>query len=330
MEAYLSVCLDTLLPFPDCEVIVVNDGSRDCTGEIAREYARRYPDTVRVIEKANGHYGSCVNAALKVATGEYVKVVDADDTCDRQVLADFLEWLRSLSVRPDMVINAYHKIDATGQVREAVSFPLPTDRCFTPDEAMDYGNVFVQLHAVTHRRENLVRMNYRQLEGVAYTDFQWALTPIAAVEKIAYFPRPLVRYLVGRAGQSVDPKILVRDVGLQAQVSLAIYREYRAARERGLSGCAKYYAEHILRNYAWMVQLYALGIGGVLPEDSGEAFDREAKTIIPEIHAQADGYAIGGCIRFHFIRAWRRHYSRNGLFFRLYRLFRRLFRGAGV
>ena len=48
------------------EVLVVNDGSTDCTLEIAREYETQYPQTFRVIDKKNGGYGSTVNASIMV------------------------------------------------------------------------------------------------------------------------------------------------------------------------------------------------------------------------------------------------------------------------
>lgn len=75
MEAYLPQCLDSLLgpdvPVELLDIIVVNDGSRDRTSEIAHSYANRYPDSIRVIDKANGNYGSCINAALPTARGRW-------------------------------------------------------------------------------------------------------------------------------------------------------------------------------------------------------------------------------------------------------------------
>ena len=60
------------------EVIVVNDGSKDRTSEIAHGFEAMHPGVFRVIDKANGHYGSCINAGLKNASGPYVKVLDVD------------------------------------------------------------------------------------------------------------------------------------------------------------------------------------------------------------------------------------------------------------
>ena len=89
MELFLPKCLesfgidqlrkeDTALA-DALEVIVVNDGSVDRTSELAHQFDERFPEAVKVIDKANGGYGSCVNAALRLAAGRYVRVLDADD-----------------------------------------------------------------------------------------------------------------------------------------------------------------------------------------------------------------------------------------------------------
>ena len=93
MEQYLSRCVDSMLVdevLDQLEIIIVNDGSKDGTLAIANDYKQRYPQSVVVIDKPNGHYGSCINASLKVATGKYFRIVDADDWVDSQWL--MLKW----------------------------------------------------------------------------------------------------------------------------------------------------------------------------------------------------------------------------------------------
>lgn len=91
MEKYIGQCLDSLLipEFDEVEILVVNDGYKDRSSEIAHSYANRYPDSIRVIDKSNGNYGSCINAALPVATGRYVKILDADDSFDTAEISKF-------------------------------------------------------------------------------------------------------------------------------------------------------------------------------------------------------------------------------------------------
>ena len=79
-QDYMERCLDSLLPCgEDGEIIVVDDGSVDMTGEIADSYEARYPGRVRVIHKENGGHGSAVNTGIACASGLFFKVVDSDD-----------------------------------------------------------------------------------------------------------------------------------------------------------------------------------------------------------------------------------------------------------
>ena len=102
MERYLRKCLSSICVADAClfdllDIIVVNDGSTDSTLAIAHEFENRYPSVFRVIDKPNGHYGSCVNCGLAASTGCYVKILDADDSFDTENFARFLADLQALS-----------------------------------------------------------------------------------------------------------------------------------------------------------------------------------------------------------------------------------------
>jgi hypothetical protein len=83
--ATITQAIDSALAqtLEDCEVIVVNDGSTDATAAILRRYA----DRITVIDQPNGGISKARNAALKVATGEFVALLDADDVWHPEMLA---------------------------------------------------------------------------------------------------------------------------------------------------------------------------------------------------------------------------------------------------
>ncbi|MBF4162614.1 glycosyltransferase family 2 protein [Nocardioides acrostichi] len=81
VEDYLPACLDSLLAqtYEPLEIIVVDDGSPDRSGEVADRYAAEHADIVRVLHTANGGLGAARNAGTAVATGELLAFADSDD-----------------------------------------------------------------------------------------------------------------------------------------------------------------------------------------------------------------------------------------------------------
>lgn len=116
MHDHISKCVSSLLcvgQVDDIDVVVVNDGSTDDSLSIARSFELSHPNTVRVIDKPNGHYGSAVNAGLAVAVGKYVKTLDADDWFDSAVFDDFISALKETDA--DCVLSGYADIYSDGR-----------------------------------------------------------------------------------------------------------------------------------------------------------------------------------------------------------------------
>lgn len=108
MEEFLDKCLESVSEpdIPDSlEVIVINDGSKDRTSSIAHIYEKLRPDIIRIVEKENGHYGSCINKALELATGKYFRPLDADDWVNIDSLIRLLDKLSTCNA--DLVITEF-------------------------------------------------------------------------------------------------------------------------------------------------------------------------------------------------------------------------------
>lgn len=208
MEAYLAKCLSSLIIGKGqgrVEAVVVNDGSTDSSLSIARDFERRYPETFRIVDKANGNYGSCVNAALKVATGRYVKILDADDTFDTEAFTELVDLLDRIDV--DLILNDKAEVRGDGETVNRLRYDAGRiDDFFGVSDIRNFR--YITMHDVTYRLSIVKDMGYVQTEGIFYTDMEWAFAPMAYVQTAWYFDRPLYRYLLGREGQTMDSRVI--------------------------------------------------------------------------------------------------------------------------
>jgi len=92
---YLSDCIDSILSstYKDIEVILIDDGSTDISGEICNSYEKK-DHRIRVFHKKNEGVSSARNIGLEYASGKYVNFVDADDFVHPQMLEILLDIIQ--------------------------------------------------------------------------------------------------------------------------------------------------------------------------------------------------------------------------------------------
>lgn len=90
VEKQLSRCLDSILQqtYTHFELLLVNDGSKDASGEICNVYAQN-DSRIRVFHKENGGTSSARNVGIEQSNGEYICFIDSDDCVDKAYLSAF-------------------------------------------------------------------------------------------------------------------------------------------------------------------------------------------------------------------------------------------------
>lgn len=86
VEKYIRKCIDSILfqTFIDFELILVDDGSKDSSGEICDEYQNK-DSRIKVIHKSNGGLSSARNAGINIAKGDFFGFVDSDDWINKDM-----------------------------------------------------------------------------------------------------------------------------------------------------------------------------------------------------------------------------------------------------
>lgn len=214
MEALLDQCLTSLIletkeQREKLDVIVVIDGATDRSSEIAHRYAEKYSEMFSVIDKGNGNYGSCINAALPHVKGKYVRILDADDSYRTENLPAYLNVLETKDV--DLILSDYDVVDDKGNVTSQMRLSFVIERVFLFSDIPS--DTFIAMHEVAYKTSIFKEVNYYQTEGISYTDMEWVFHPMSKVEKVYFFNKPIYKYLIGREGQTVDAEVKLKKVG---------------------------------------------------------------------------------------------------------------------
>ena len=108
-EKTLSRCIDSILnqTYRDFELILLNDGSTDTSGEICDAYAKR-DSRVRVVHKENTGVSDTRNRGIDLARGEYLQFLDSDDWITPDATALFVRT--ATEQQCDMVISQFYRV----------------------------------------------------------------------------------------------------------------------------------------------------------------------------------------------------------------------------
>lgn len=320
MEALLRHTLDSLIVSVDnmekLEVLVVNDGSKDSSLAIAKEYEEKYPGTVRAIDKPNGNYGSCINRGLKEATGKYVKVLDADDSLDTGCLDVLIDKLLHTNV--DTIITDFVIVDVNDQVTERSHYTMPEETEFTLSLIKKEELSYFWHHALIHKRESLINIDYHQTEGVSYSDDEWVFKPTSVAKNLLYIPMPLYRYLIGREGQTMSSANFSKLCIGKFKVAESIKDFYKA-----------YYPKVSVENklfmdaklYERLRSLYNIFLRNHWTPQSNvmlAKFDEDLKSFAPHLYYKLDELKLN-IIGYKYVKCWRNNGRKDSIVFKLIR-----------
>lgn len=318
MAELLPRCLDSLVAAPSAklclEAIVVNDGSKDDSLKVAQQYAWKYPSVVRVIDKPNGNYGSTINAALPVATGKYVKVLDSDDWFDTDVLEQFLQQLAAIEA--DVINTPFTQIGAT--TREVYRYntmgrePYEYGKLYELDEILPDGYIrFFLMHALTYRTELLRQTGYRQTEGVSYTDTEWSCYPMFYAKTVVFLDLNLYQYNLDREGQTMAPEVLMKSVR-QLQIVTDAMLDYYEQHKADLSEVrARWMEQYYINRLRILYKIYLLDMprADFNPADL-EAMDAKYAPLCKKNGWQVKLYPENKLLRTEYVSYWHKRHKR--------------------
>lgn len=205
VENYLCQCVDSIISQEDCvfELILVDDGSTDQSGEICDQYAKN--DTrVHVIHKENGGLSDARNAGVREAGGEYLLFVDSDDYIAEQSLQK-ISFIIKENNNPDIVFLECVKVYTDDQqmvpMKDGVTEEVNEKR---GEDLKAYIAKLPKYPASACskaiRRNFFCEKNLYFKKGIICEDLEWAVRVFLDAQTAGYCSMPYYFYRQKRAG----------------------------------------------------------------------------------------------------------------------------------
>lgn len=234
-EKYLSECLDSLLrqdlPRDAYEILCVNDGSKDGSLAVLRDYQARYPN-VRVIDKENGGVTTARNAGLEAAQGDFIWFIDADDLIKENILAQLKAMIPETGC-DRIVFGAYEFTDVLTEEEQELS----RNRQLVTNTSWYDAVVWRSLLKKEFLRKHDLYFRYPELthgeDGLFMYEVTLADPMTIATEEVLYF----YRVHSGSADTSVTTENLQRKLRSHIRIT-KILQEHFLAQEKPAEGSA--------------------------------------------------------------------------------------------
>lgn len=205
VEKYIRRCLDSLVnqTYSQMEIIVVDDGSTDGTGEIIQEYVERYEGKVFLFSQENAGQAVARNNGIQYATGDYIGFVDADDFVHPRMYEKLQKEAEEKDC--DLVTCGYYGCDdMTGEIQ------VYQAGCRGSFDQSVYENPdILRLNAPypwnkLYRKELLKETGFAFPEGIIFEDLAAIFPLFLEAKKVGRVHEKLYYYIKGRKGGTMS------------------------------------------------------------------------------------------------------------------------------
>ena len=167
-EKYIGPCLESIIQqtYSHWEVLLINDGSSDASGEICEKYAQT-DNRIKVFHRNNHGVSATRNYGIEHATGKYVMFIDSDDTIEKNTLSDNVAKMEASDA--DVLIYGcrYHILDEN----RTIDKPLPEEFLGSKKEFFDKWYVpLLQMESLNPPWNKLIRREVLEKHGIRFNE----------------------------------------------------------------------------------------------------------------------------------------------------------------
>lgn len=225
VEKYIEKCLLSIVEqaYSDYEIIVVDDGSKDKSGQICDEFSKQY-DNIKVIHIPNGGVSNARNTGLQKACGEYVWFIDSDDYIASDALSVIDSHIQKHQ-KLDMLIFDAVVVDENGNESGKITCDLPCGQSlqFKSHKQFIYANTSLWNRIY---RTDMIREKQLQFETniTIAEDLLFNYEYLPECQDVYYEKEPLY-YYIQRKNSAMSGAGKNRDVQTVFERLISYYKE---------------------------------------------------------------------------------------------------------
>lgn len=212
VEKYLGRCLDSCLdqniPNDQYEIIIVDDGSSDASGQIGKDYENKFENVI-LIQQENKGLSGARNTGLDHAKGKYVWFIDSDDWIEPNILSDIIKNMEE--AKADTMVVNFYKIDQNDIISSSASENLDYQDIHTysgteyfKKRAGDFLNSWRYISNTAFLRKN----NLHFYEGIVHEDNEHTPKLLYHAKRVLTYNKPIYAHLIrsGSIMTTFNPK----------------------------------------------------------------------------------------------------------------------------
>ena len=229
VEEYLRVCVDSVLQqtFTDFELILIDDGSSDKSGQICDEYSVK-DNRVHVIHQENAGVSSARNAGLAYASGEYISFVDADDCINFRMYEILLETMKSATA--DLGICGVDIIKKNADIKQ-INYKNSTVITWSASECVshlfDMPPVIYNSCCNKLFRKSLIKTRFDSTIKI-YEDAKFLTEYLTYSQKVVHLPDYKLYIIRNREGSATrsDKRTFVESLKTRYEICLLVKNKF--------------------------------------------------------------------------------------------------------
>jgi len=205
------------------QIIVVDDGSTDCSYEICQQYLSNYAAAVLITQKNQG-LSAARNRGIAEAKGEYVLFLDSDDILMHKGFRELMDYI--CNNKPDILMGKYVVIQKKGRdIWPQYSFPSVSSEAEA--KKMIYTHITDSIWNAWRyvcRREFLIENNLFFQHGILCEDMEWSPRVLEVAANIAFLEEPFYGYYHNRPGSITSTALAKRIADVNTIVANSVIR----------------------------------------------------------------------------------------------------------